>query len=454
MTPYLKPSYIACLLTALLAGSYSAGRAVKSDVRELPASYSVKQLTSGPKHHFYGYQGHAGNTPWDGGNTKLLLLETDFQDRFIKRDDAAGIVLVDEATGAMTRLTETRAWNFQQGTMLYWNPRQPRTEFFFNDRSPDNKIKTALFNIKTKKRREFFFPAAPIGNSGVAQKGGKFLAFNYARLARLRPTVGYAEPRDWTTGNKHPADDGLWLVDVATGKPKLILSYRQIHEKFAGKYPEMSGYEIFLNHSLWNRDDTRILLAARWVDTNKTLKSIWLTLAPDGSDVVELLGNPGHPDWEAGENILCVFRPAGDKDRAMSLVNTRTTAVLQKIGADFFTSDGDLSLAADRNWMATTAGAGQGKARVVFYSRAAGAGTKGPVVEVGPYTSSYGEWNEDPTKRMYHLNRIDVSPCWNRDATKVYFFGLAADGTRQAFIATLKWDEKQTQLSESGVDAP
>jgi len=30
----------------------------------------------------------------------------------------------------------TRAWNFQQGTMLYWNPENPESQFFFNDRDP------------------------------------------------------------------------------------------------------------------------------------------------------------------------------------------------------------------------------------------------------------------------------------------------------------------------------
>jgi len=59
--------------------------------------------------------------------------------------------------------------------MMYWNPKNADTEFFFNDRTPDNKIKTVLFNIKTGKNRDFFYPLTPFGNGGVAQKGGKFL---------------------------------------------------------------------------------------------------------------------------------------------------------------------------------------------------------------------------------------------------------------------------------------
>jgi len=47
-------------------------------------------------------------------------------------------------------------------------------------------------------------------------------------------------------------------------------------------------------------------------------------------------------------------------------------------------------------------------------------------------------WNNKEDYR--DENRIDVSPCWNRDATKIYFFALAEDGTRQAFVVHLNWE--------------
>ena len=52
--------------------------------------------------------------------------------------EAADIVLLDVQNDYAVRVVEqTRAWNFQQGTMLYWNPEAPETQFFFNDRDPE-----------------------------------------------------------------------------------------------------------------------------------------------------------------------------------------------------------------------------------------------------------------------------------------------------------------------------
>src|ERR1041384_7526629 len=111
--------------------------------------------------------------------------------------------------------------------MLYWNPEAPKTQFFFNDRDPaTGKVFTVLFDLASGKRlREYRFPESSIGNSGVAQRGGWFAAINYARLARLRPVTGYPQATDWTKGIAHPRDDGVFRVEIATGRKQLLVSF-------------------------------------------------------------------------------------------------------------------------------------------------------------------------------------------------------------------------------------
>src|SRR3712207_6578241 len=88
-------------------------------------TYEVRQLTHGPAHHFYGYIGHVGNSPYSGDGKYLIALRTTFQDRMPGPQDAADIVLLDAARNyAETKLDETRGWNPQQGAMMYWNPEQ------------------------------------------------------------------------------------------------------------------------------------------------------------------------------------------------------------------------------------------------------------------------------------------------------------------------------------------
>jgi hypothetical protein len=391
-------------------------------------SATERQITFGPNQHFYGYQGHAGNTPFNHSGSQLALLEVSFQDRLVTASDVANVVLVDVTSAQSRVLTSTRAWNFQQGTMLYWNPLKPDEELFFNDRTTDgsNKIETVLFNVNTGARREFFFPDTPFANSGVAQNGGKFLGINYGRLQRLRPITGYAGAYDWTVGVAAPTDDGIFLVDVETGTSKLLVSFKQLLDTFVGQHPEMAGKELFINHTLWNRTDTRIIAAVRWlVETSES--TVWFTMNPDGTDVRET-PSPGHFDWELGQKVVGWYGTE-------NLYDTEVNQTVQVIDPTFFTEDGDVAIARDVNWIATFAGPSTNRS-IKVYSRAAHAGFEMPGFDAGPYV---GNGTTGPTEPYTSQNRLDGSPLWSPDVTRIYRTKMASDGTRQGFVIDLKW---------------
>jgi hypothetical protein len=387
-----------------------------------------RQITFGPNQHFYGYQGHVGNTPFNHSGTKLALLETAFQDRLVTANDPANVILVDVATGESRLLTTIRAWNFQQGTMMYWNPLKPDEELFFNDRLTDgsNKIETVLFDVNTGARREFFFPDTPFGNSGVAQNGGRFLGINYGRLQRLRPVTGYAGAYDWTVGVQAPTNDGIFLVDVASGTSKLLVSFKTLLDTFVGQHPEMAGKELFINHTLWNRTDTRISATVRWLD-GTSLSSICFTMNPDGTDVRET-PSAGHFDWELGQRVVGWYG-------SEQLYDTGINQAVQVLDPAFFSEDGDIAIARDVNWIATFAGPPT-KRSIKVYSRAAQDGFEMPAFDASPYK---GDGTNGPTESYTSQNRIDGSPLWSHDATKIYRTKLASDGTRQGFVIDLKW---------------
>ncbi len=56
---------------------------------------SVEQLTSGTKHHFFGYIGQCQTIPWNETGQYILGLEIDRIDRMPKPDEAATIILID-----------------------------------------------------------------------------------------------------------------------------------------------------------------------------------------------------------------------------------------------------------------------------------------------------------------------------------------------------------------------
>src|SRR5262245_16940875 len=109
----------------------------------------VRQLTTGPLHHFFGYIGHVQNIPWNKSGRYIVALRTPVRDHLPAAEEPAEIILLDTETDYAAKAVEkSRAWNPQQGTMLYWNPEQQETQFFFNDRDPaTNKVFCVLFDI-------------------------------------------------------------------------------------------------------------------------------------------------------------------------------------------------------------------------------------------------------------------------------------------------------------------
>lgn len=150
--------------------------------------------------------------------------------------------------------------------MFNWNPSSAETQFFFNDRDvKTNKVFTVLYDLEKKKRvREYRFDETPVGNGGVAADGSAFLAINYGRLARLRLVTGDPQARDWSKDEIAPENDGLFIVDIETGKKRLLVSYRQLEKELKKRKPNLDHTGLSsLNHTLWNRDSNRIYCFVR-----------------------------------------------------------------------------------------------------------------------------------------------------------------------------------------------
>jgi hypothetical protein len=389
-----------------------------------PANFELRvdQLTKGPAHHFFGYIGHVQNVPWNGDGRYIAALETDFQDRMPRAADAARVVLIDTRDGnRIVPVEQTRAWNFQQGTMFYWNPQAPDTQLFFNDRDPrTGRVFTVLYDVKARRRiREYRYDDTPFGNGGVAQKGGWFLGLNYGRLARLRPVTGYPESFDWTVGTPAPDNDGIFLVDVASGKKRLLVSFRRLAEAVAPVAPT-AGKHLFINHTLSNRAGDRIYFYVRadYVNDEKTV-NVPCSIHPDGSGLVahrQYIG--GHPEWESGSRIF------GSVDKKLVVYDVdRREIVGPGAPPDAFPKpEGDTALSPDGKWLVNGSRVGEGNIYTVL-------------------RRSDGAWAR--TRSFGHAGftggdlRVDGSPCWNRASDAFLFPAIAGDAghTRQLFVA-------------------
>lgn len=385
-----------------------------------------KQLTSRPKHHFFGYIGHVQNTPWNRSGHHLVALQTEFQDHLPRASDAAEIVLLDAKNDYAVRvLDRTLAWNPQQGTMLYWNPDHPETQFFFNDRDPKSgKIFCVLFDISAgsggKRIREYRFDDTPVGNSGVAQAGGWFAAINYARLARLRPVTGYPEAFDWTVGVRPPTNDGVFRIDTRTGAKRLLVSFKQLADAIRPLRPDVDTQELFINHTLNSRESDRLFFFARgnFEQTNRINQGF--VIHADGRGLTRMKQHiGGHPEWDFGHQMI------GSLNRRQTLYDVDKQEITGTLGDEniFPQPEGDVALSPDGQWL-VNGHRKQSTNYYTFFRRSDQAWVRSPGFDVRGWES--GDL------------RCDPAPCWNRNNREIVFPAIAKDGTRQMFLLHLQ----------------
>lgn len=417
------------LAILVVGGAALGGGSIVARGGESALSVRSRQLTFGPQNHFFGYIGHVQNVPWCGNDRYILALRTSFQDHLPDVNEPADVVVIDTAKyDQVTKVAETRAWNPQQGTMFYWNPKAPETQFFFNDRDPKSgRVFCVLFDISKpegeRRVREYRFENTPFGNSGVAQQGGAYLGVNYGRLDWLRRVTGYKGAYDWTRGVKHPDYDGIFRVDVETGEARLLVSFETLAARLLPDNPLVEETALFINHTLWNREGDRIFFFVRgnFGQRDRRINASFVMDA-DGGNLREMKRHiGGHPEWDYGHRLI------GREGDRQVLFDTDRQQILGQLGSPevFPDPEGDIALSPDGNWFVN--GFKDRKAKANFYSiyrRSDGEFVRSAGYPIGTWVS--GDLRQDP------------SPCWNRASNQILVPGLAADGkSRQLFLLSV-----------------
>jgi hypothetical protein len=394
----------------------------------------VEQLTSGEKHHFFGYIGQCQTIPWNSTGQYILGMEIDTIIRLPKPGEAATIFVIDtHDNNKIIKLDKTYAWNPQQGTMFYWNPNAPETQFFFNDRDLETgKVFTVIYDVSERKRvKEYRYDDTPIGNGGVAADGSTWLGLNYGRMARLRLVTGYPEAFDFSRDEIAPENDGIFIIDVETGEKKLLVSFAQIAEKIKETDPNLHT-GLFINHSLWNRDSDMVYFFARagWDGKRKSGKNVNVpfSINSDGTGLTahsQFIG--GHPEWDEGNVLIGSAKDEQGETRQVRYDVVKKEIIEYMGNPEIFPEpEGDISLSPNANWFVN--GYESHEKKMNFYTilrRSDGAFAKSPGVSNGGFTS----------KGPYGSNvRIDAAPRWNRTNDAILVPGVAENGTRQMFI--------------------
>ncbi|MGC4055259.1 MAG: hypothetical protein QM757_41010 [Paludibaculum sp.] len=138
----------------------------------------IRAITKAPGFHWFGYY---DKLQFDPTSRYVLGMQVDFEHRSPRPDDVIQLGVIDTQQGDQWKtLGETRAWNWQQGSMLQWLPGS-RDEVIWNDRV-DGRFVSKIHNVKTGRTRQL---AAPVYT--LSPDGKTAIYPDFRRLNDCRP---------------------------------------------------------------------------------------------------------------------------------------------------------------------------------------------------------------------------------------------------------------------------
>ncbi|MDF1843145.1 MAG: hypothetical protein P1U77_17040 [Rubripirellula sp.] len=268
--------------------------------------FEVKQITRGPKHHWFGYY---DKFQFDPKRRYVLGMEVDFEHRSPTAEDVIKIGMVDlEDNNRWIELGETRAWCWQQGCMLQWLPGS-ESEIIWNDRVGTRFI-SRIMDVHSRERREI-----PHAIYSVSPDGKHAVAPDFRRINDVRPGYGYAGLADPNVHDLAPKSAGIVHIDLTSGEFKTILTIADVARM--GTIPNQTlGIKHYFNHLLFSPAGDRFIALHRWRYPDGSRLTRMITAGRDGSDVRVVCGNgyTSHFIWRDSTHILAQSRYFDDND--------------------------------------------------------------------------------------------------------------------------------------------
>lgn len=290
---------------------------------------------------FFGFH---DKSPFSIGDEYLLAHKVMTPLRMPFHDDLCGVgYFTGDNWSEYVNVTETRAWNWHQGAMLQW---LGKTEFIFND-YVNSKHVSKVYSLDGK-----FVCLLDRAISAISRDGKYGLSYCFVRSNRGMSGYGYANGLDPNHSNLAPQNDGLYVVDIESGRSDLIISISDLKNTYPDK--SMEGRFHWITHCQFSPDSSRLKFFHRWIDEDTNQR--WTRMYSCNLDGTELYLFPtdrmvSHVAWRGNKNIVAYARTKSHDDNYYDFEDK--TGKFTIIGLGQFTSDGHPSFSNDGRWMLT-----------------------------------------------------------------------------------------------------
>ncbi len=375
------------------------------------------RITKSDREHLFA--SYYGINSFNRSERYATVLETDIKFRLPEETDPAVLGLVDLESLEFIPLTETRAWNFQQGCMAHWLGTSPDSLIIYND-FRERRYVSVIMNVFTRKELKVI----PYPVSAVSPDGKEAISINFSRLRLTRPDYGYGgNGQDAKAEIQLPPDDGLFLVDLETGLARLIVSFEQIKDLIP---PLQDGSIAWFNHTLFSRGGSRIFWLSRQMEGNNRITTS-LTVNRDGTDLRRCFPDGwagSHFDWLNDDELMVTANYEG-KQYAHVLF-TIGQQDYKRLGNGLLDYDGHGTFSPDQKWMVTDTYPGGGMREQKIYLM----DMKTEIVK------SLGRFVQPAEFEGYW--RCDIHCRWSPKGD-IIGFNSTMTGSRQVYIFKLKF---------------
>ena len=252
--------------------------------------------TSNNGHYFFGYY---DKSPLNKNNSKLLACKSTFIDKMPTKDDILEIGYFEwKKSNEFIKITETKAWNWQQGCMLQWLAPDYDKKIIYNDRI-DDKFVTVIFDIESREK-----DILPMAYYTASNKGYFVLCIDNERHSFYRSGYSYKGIENLSKKVPLLENDGIWHIDINTKKIKQIVTLKQMTE--TKPLSNMKNAIHYVEHLMISPDNKRFVFLHRWQTEDSGIYARLYTANVDGSDIYLLndSGRISHYSWRNDTEIV------------------------------------------------------------------------------------------------------------------------------------------------------
>lgn len=249
--------------------------------RQRPDMQAVQSVA---ENFFFGFH---DKCPWDYNDLRVLAHKAPHNEKARLRGEPVQIgFFSDDTLSQFNVIAETGAWNWQQGSMLQWDP--DSNAIYFND--IDNTSSPRLIKIGLEdSRREVVGPAT----ASISPDGQYSASISFFRFGKGLPGYGYFGIKEEEGDIGIPEKNGaleLFNLETKEHNPFLKIGIRQCMQ--IKELQSMIGAYHYISHPQFSPDSKKLAFFHRWFHKGKRvethlfyldLKTRELTAADTGS---------------------------------------------------------------------------------------------------------------------------------------------------------------------------